>query len=424
MQTEDHREIIIVRRVDPGHDDGHHGGVWKIAFADFMTAMMAFFLVMWLINAANEETKKAVASYFTPIKLTDRTSNPKGVHEPKVGTPTEEPPAEKKSTLQKEVETEENGASPQAVEQNLLMDPYSALAEIAGTGSRSGGGGEDDPKAERMARNGGDGFHDLFDPHSWEDGPGLGGEAIGGGAAEADPRTSDLPVGQGTNSGIDDPGTSAAKAGEGGDTVGTQENAAAAMSRLEAGVTPGEKPAGADGVAAADPGKTAPGMPETGTPAVDAPPSDDPGGELARKLAAIAAEAGKKGLELQVVSDAEGVLIRLVDGSKPVMFDIGSARPTAQMVDAMGQIGAALNGIAGSVIVSGHTDARQYRSKTFDNWQLSTARAHMARYMLLRGGLDEKRVSRVEGHADSQPLLAADPLADANRRIEVRVLAK
>lgn len=419
MQTEDHREIIIVRRVDPGHDDGHHGGVWKIAFADFMTAMMAFFLVMWLINAANEETKKAVASYFTPIKLTDRTSNPKGVHEPKVGTPTEEPPAEKKSTLQKEVETEENGASPQAVEQNLLMDPYSALAEIAGTGSRSGGGGEDDPKAERMARNGGDGFHDLFDPHSWEDGPGLGGEAIGGGAAEADPRTSDLPVGQGTNSGIDEPGKSAVKAGENGEAVGNQESGAAAMSRLDAAEVPGEKPTGTEGGAA-----TAPGKPEAGSPSVDAPPSNDPGGELAQKLATIAAEAGKKGLELQVVSDAEGMLIRLVDGSKPVMFDIGSARPTAQMVDAMGQIGAALNGIAGTVIVSGHTDARQYRSKTFDNWQLSTARAHMARYMLLRGGLDEKRISRVEGHADSQPLLAADPLADANRRIEVRVLAK
>ena len=57
-----HGEIVIVKRGGGGHDDGHHGGVWKIAFADFMTAMMAFFLVMWLINASNEKTKKAVAS--------------------------------------------------------------------------------------------------------------------------------------------------------------------------------------------------------------------------------------------------------------------------------------------------------------------------------------------------------------------------
>ena len=65
-------EIIIVKHGGGDHDEGHHGGVWKIAFADFMTAMMCFFLVMWLINAANEQTKAAVASYFNPVKLIDR----------------------------------------------------------------------------------------------------------------------------------------------------------------------------------------------------------------------------------------------------------------------------------------------------------------------------------------------------------------
>ncbi|MGY6410404.1 MAG: flagellar motor protein MotB [Alkalilacustris sp.] len=45
---------------------GHHGGAWKIAFADFATAMMAFFLVMWLINATDEETKQGLAAYFNP----------------------------------------------------------------------------------------------------------------------------------------------------------------------------------------------------------------------------------------------------------------------------------------------------------------------------------------------------------------------
>ncbi len=44
--------LVIVRR-RRSHDEEHHGGVWKIAYADFMTAMMAFFLVMWLINAAD-----------------------------------------------------------------------------------------------------------------------------------------------------------------------------------------------------------------------------------------------------------------------------------------------------------------------------------------------------------------------------------
>jgi chemotaxis protein MotB len=79
--AEPHQEILIIRH--GGHDDhdDHHGGAWKIAFADFMTAMMCFFLVMWLINAANEETKAAVASYFNPIKLTDKNASRRGLDE-------------------------------------------------------------------------------------------------------------------------------------------------------------------------------------------------------------------------------------------------------------------------------------------------------------------------------------------------------
>src|SRR5690606_6001077 len=79
--AEEKHEIIIVRRGHDDDDEGHHGGVWKIAFADFMTAMMCFFLVMWLINAANEQTKAAVASYFNPIKLIDRNSSRKGLED-------------------------------------------------------------------------------------------------------------------------------------------------------------------------------------------------------------------------------------------------------------------------------------------------------------------------------------------------------
>lgn len=75
-------EVVIVRRKAGGEDEHHHGGVWKIAYADFMTAMMAFFLVMWLINAANTETKARIASYFNPIKLTDNSALRKGLRDP------------------------------------------------------------------------------------------------------------------------------------------------------------------------------------------------------------------------------------------------------------------------------------------------------------------------------------------------------
>ena len=60
MEDVPHPEIIIVRR-HGGHEEEHHGGAWKIAFADFMTAMMAFFLVMWIIAATDKDTKSIIA---------------------------------------------------------------------------------------------------------------------------------------------------------------------------------------------------------------------------------------------------------------------------------------------------------------------------------------------------------------------------
>lgn len=61
--SDDNQQPIIIRRKRRGHAGGHHGGAWKVALADFMTAMMAFFLVMWL-TGQKPEVKQAVAGYF------------------------------------------------------------------------------------------------------------------------------------------------------------------------------------------------------------------------------------------------------------------------------------------------------------------------------------------------------------------------
>lgn len=55
---------IIIKRKKGGGDGGHHGGAWKVAYADFVTAMMAFFLMMWLLNATTVQQKKGLADYF------------------------------------------------------------------------------------------------------------------------------------------------------------------------------------------------------------------------------------------------------------------------------------------------------------------------------------------------------------------------
>ena len=64
MSAQDGAPIIIKRKkVIAG---GHHGGAWKVAYADFVTAMMAFFLLMWLLGATNEKQRKGIADYFNP----------------------------------------------------------------------------------------------------------------------------------------------------------------------------------------------------------------------------------------------------------------------------------------------------------------------------------------------------------------------
>lgn len=65
---------IIIKKKKSGGGDGHHGGAWKVAYADFVTAMMAFFLLMWLLNATTEKQRKGIADYFTPTIAIARVS--------------------------------------------------------------------------------------------------------------------------------------------------------------------------------------------------------------------------------------------------------------------------------------------------------------------------------------------------------------
>ena len=69
---------IIIKKIKKGAH-GHHGGAWKVAYADFVTAMMAFFLLMWLINTTSPEQKRGVADYFAPASVSETTSGAGGI---------------------------------------------------------------------------------------------------------------------------------------------------------------------------------------------------------------------------------------------------------------------------------------------------------------------------------------------------------
>ncbi|KAF0113739.1 MAG: Flagellar motor protein [Rhodospirillaceae bacterium] len=64
---------IIIKRIKKG-GHGHHGGAWKVAYADFVTAMMAFFLLLWLLNSVTEEQLQGISNYFAPTSLSKSTT--------------------------------------------------------------------------------------------------------------------------------------------------------------------------------------------------------------------------------------------------------------------------------------------------------------------------------------------------------------
>ena len=71
--------VIIIKRVKKAHHDEAHGGAWKVAYADFVTAMMAFFLLLWLLNATTEEQRVGLSNYFAPASLSKTTSGSGGL---------------------------------------------------------------------------------------------------------------------------------------------------------------------------------------------------------------------------------------------------------------------------------------------------------------------------------------------------------
>ena len=168
-------ELVIIRRRSAFEDEKPHGGVWKIAYADFMTAMMAFFLVMWLLNALNQDQKQVVASYFNPIKLAENAPAPKGLKDLTKKEPTTFEGQDGKRQPNGPNE-ERRGDLPTAEkppfyeEKVLFRDPYATLAEIAASSNQASGQRRAGAltSAEEDGMKGGDAYRDPFDPGYWK----------------------------------------------------------------------------------------------------------------------------------------------------------------------------------------------------------------------------------------------------------------
>ena len=427
------QELVIIRRRSAFAEEAHHGGVWKIAYADFMTAMMAFFLVMWLLNALNQDQKQVVASYFNPIKLAENAPAPKGLKDLTKKEPTTFDGQEGRRQPGGPSE-ERRGDSPTAEkppfyeEKVLFRDPYATLAEIANNANEASGQRRAGSltSAEEDGLKGGDAYRDPFDPGFWKLAPQTSKDADRIIESEPKPNASarDASVTvqgelQARRAGVEDAGGSVAP---------NADSPSASLSPL---LPPGPAPSQASREGSAQATVQANSAARLNNTTKEPEPRDAAQARqptvkqlqsaIADALSEVKAGAGPVA-EVRQVED--GLLVSLTDDASFGMFAVGSAEPRPELIRVIDKIGPLLTKRPGVIIVRGHTDNRPYKSENYDNWRLSTARAQMAYYMLVRSGVDAQRIEHVEGYADRRPKLQNDPAAAQNRRIEIMVREK
>ena len=471
-------ELIIVRRHEE-EDHPHHSSAWKVAHADFMTAMMAFFLIMWLINVTDENVRKGIAQYFNPIHMSQGSTELKGLNKtdskdqstrkghgeialpgaavnlinltpghtdaktmsPEAAAAALNAAAEVAAKLAKasgadaKAKTDTGGKSAADALKKIdaavaalkpanggndraaFQDPYAVLAklekEYVNTQPTSVDAITGDPRAEGTP--GGEIERDPFDPSYWQMVPLPSARA----SQTGKPGTTQEVPPAGKPDAAAGPRGAEAAAVAAPDTpapVLADKATAAAPDKAAAAAVAEDRTAGPPATAKA-------GEANTGAARTVAAATEARSVEIAKDIqTSIAAMmAGKASPGLAVAATDEGVTINLTDDADFAMFPVGSAVPTPKTVVLLERIAKVLAAEPGQIIVRGHTDGRPFHSADYDNWRLSTARAEMAYYTLLRGGLDQSRIAAIEGHADRALKDPADPYAAENRRIEILV---
>ena len=266
---------IIIKKKKVVSGGGHHGGAWKVAYADFVTAMMAFFLLMWLLNATTEKQRKGLADYFSPsIPL-----------------------------------------------------------------SRISGGGNGAFQGDSM-------FTEDIQPQS------------GTGASDINPM--DAQKAQG-----------------------------------ETGVSDAEK------------------------------------AEEDSKFRAIEEQLQGRGGESMVsvemsrhiitrVTD-EGLIVELFETDGVNLFEAGGAEPTPLFRDLVRMVARVSASVTNDIAISGHIQSHPVVLAQNPVWEMSHARANVARTLLESGGMKSSRIHRITGHADRK-LAVTNPMAVRNNRVEIILL--
>jgi chemotaxis protein MotB len=353
---------VIIKKIKKGGHGGHHGGSWKVAYADFVTAMMAFFLLLWLLNVTTDVQKRGIADYFEPsIAITSKFSGSGGILG---GTAVGKPGSMKQDQTAPSVEAE---------------IPPSEQSEDADEADDEG-----DPKRVESP-----------------------GEPI---------RTDTASVGKLEKAGASDTGNRG-KIGEAdkGDQgkLGEADKGDRKLGEAEKGDKQ-QFNSELDQITAAALTKNAAQREERQFAAA----------EFALRQA-IQDVPDLKSLAENLIIDrtADGLRVQLVDQDKTSMFPSGSAdmgEPARKLMALVSQV---VQRLPNKVSLSGHTDATPFaKTGNYGNWELSTDRANASRRQLLAAGLPADRIAQVVGVADKDPLVADDPTSPRNRRISIVLL--
>ena len=332
-------------------EGGHHGGAWKVAYADFVTAMMAFFLLMWLLNATTEDQRKGLADYFSPNSLMSHASS--GTGQPFGGHT--------------------------AFDEGALVSDRGAVQIV--TGKRPVLGSD---RGWRRSR------HTATPPRQE-------GEGVGQGPMADDQDADD----------------------EASASPWVRRARAARPVRVAADTRPGRE-----------------GQPRTHWADSSLPP-----GRLWRRKRRARKKRRSNRRRSRSSKPWRAIPRWRICQATGDRYDPGRAcasrsstkssfpcsrpdqsTPNERVRLLMQKVVPVLASLAQPISIAGHTDAPPFPGPDRTNWELSAERANATRRLLVDGGFPKTRIKSVIGDADRDPLLPADPLAAANRRIAILVL--
>ena len=340
---------------------GHHGGAWKVAYADFVTAMMAFFLLLWLLNATTDAQKRGIADYFAPSLATKSiTSGAGGVlggrtmTEPGSQVSTSAPPGVTTALNQpQDFDDDDNDDEPGKA-------PNDKEANANSAGFQNSDTAKDNPNDRANALN----------PNSAKAGQAL-----------LDPTKVDL--------------------------------AKVDVSKLDLSKLDLSK---------VDPSKMTQEQFEKLKSAREESQFAKAEQELRQAIQQVP-DLKQLAQNLVVERTSEGLRIQLVDQDKNSMFPLGATEMNDKAKELMAAVAQAVEKLPNKIAITGHTDSTPFvRPGNYSNWELSTDRANASRRALVAAGLPPDRIETVVGRADTDPMIKDTPNSPQNRRISIVVL--